>query len=113
MKSNHFQLILLCVSLIAINFGCEKADLQKSTPNDRVKITSRGIDDCSECPNIDDCCCRLTYTGSSEVMLKICGTTDGDAITCQADQDGCETIDGLSHSHLLLAQMIKWNCSAC
>ena len=102
MKNNNFFIILICSIFIFGSTGCERTDLQKSSPNDSVKIEPRGIDDCSECPNMDDCCCSLTYNGSSQVMLKICGTTDGDAITCQANQDGCETIDGLSHSEFTL-----------
>lgn len=84
--------------------GCEqKADLTKSAPSDLEQLSTRGVDDCSECPNMDDCCCKLTYTGIPNVTLKICGTTDGDATTCQADVDGCETIDGLSHSSFVLS----------
>jgi hypothetical protein len=103
MKITIYYLTFICSIFILLTIGCESSDLQKSSYKNKEKIAQRGIDDCSECPNVDDCCCLLRYTGLATVTLKICGTTDGDAATCMADVDGCETIDGLSHSQFTLS----------
>lgn len=104
MNNTNKIFIFITVLLSFLVIGCEQqADLTKSAMKDIIPLSTRGVDDCSECPNMDDCCCKLTYSGSGTIMLKICGTTDGDATTCQDDVDGCETIDGLSHSYFELS----------
>jgi len=87
--------------LFAANTGCEKADLQKSTPNDTVQIEPRG--DCLDCPAMDECCCIIEWTGGDPGYFRICGTSDGDAVTCEIDPSPCDyDINGLQHSMFLL-----------
>ena len=101
----HLRIYICILTIFSFMYlGCEeKVEILKFSSTESGKITTRGITECSECPNLDDCCCNIIYTGSIEVLLKICGTTDGDAVACQADIEGCETIDGLSHSQFSLS----------
>ncbi len=81
--------------LVFMTSSCETAETQKTTPSGNEKITKRVVDECEECPNMDDCCCTLTLLTSNAVMFQTCGTTDGDASTCDTETPmGCETISG-------------------
>lgn len=101
MKSNHFQLILLCLCIVSINIGCEKAELKKSTPNDIGQVEPRG--DCNDCPGANECCCVIEWLSGDEGYFMICGTSDGDAVTCEIDPSPCgNDIDGLQHSMFYL-----------
>jgi len=77
MKISIFYFIIISLFLILVSSGCEKAEIQKSLPNDIGMITPR-IDDCEECPNEDDCCCFVElYNNDDDAYLRFCGTTDG------------------------------------
>ena len=101
MKYIRFQAIIFCFCLIALNYSCEKAELQKSIPNDAVQVDSRG--DCQDCPGADECCCVVEWLSGDPGYFRICGTSDGDATTCEIDPSPCEyDIDGLQHSMFYL-----------
>lgn len=53
MKKFHFSIYLFCFFLLAINYVCEKADLQKPIISDDKKIMPRTT--CNDCDN-DECC---------------------------------------------------------
>lgn len=73
MKKNQI-LHIVCFFLLAFNYACEKADLQKSSTVDDVKIENRDVpDDCEDCP-VDDCCCLVQMTQGS-ATLDLCGTS--------------------------------------
>ena len=98
MKTKLFNYIIFCLCL-CLTYSCEKADLQKSIPNDKGYVTYR-VADCTQCP-ANDCCCTLRLTSDNEVILQLCGTTDGDAGICETETpNGCETISGLTHSSI-------------
>ncbi|HEY3384947.1 MAG TPA: hypothetical protein VGK46_00465 [Saprospiraceae bacterium] len=100
MKNYQF-LYILCFCLVSLSYGCEKAELQKSIPNDTVQIDPRG--NCIDCPGMDECCCIIEWTGGDPGYFSICGTSDGDAATCEIDPSPCENdIDGLQHSMFFL-----------
>lgn len=68
--------MLLCFFSIVTNYSCNEADLQKSLPNDQVRIHPRG--ECDLCSGDDECCCELIlYTGYSNASLRLCGTANG------------------------------------
>jgi len=74
--------------------SCDKADIQKSLPNDSAKITTRS-DDCENCP-AEDCCCRIV-SQSGTTNLTFCGTTNPEWSTfeCTVDlEDPCPDIIG-------------------
>lgn len=90
--------------MLAILPACERTELQKSI-NDSEKIKQRLVEDCEECPNMDDCCCALALVNpQNEITIQLCGTTDGDQATCDAGDPpgGCEEIDGLGQSSFTL-----------
>lgn len=77
--------------------GCEKADLQKSVPDTTTQLDTRG--DCDECPGANECCCIIEWLSGSETgEFSICGTSDGDAVTCTASSTCENDIDGLEHT---------------
>jgi hypothetical protein len=92
MKVLNFMLMILCIGLMAGTYGCEKADLQKSTTVE--KPISPRVDDCEECPNEDDCCCFVWLEeNETEATLRFCGTTDGTgpcsgSTPCDPDPNG-------------------------
>ena len=95
MKNLIYIPIFISVLFSFLYTGCENADMHKSSIEDTRKITNRHVDDCDECPNMDDCCCTLTLIFGDEIMFQTCGTTDGDAATCDTETPmGCETISG-------------------
>lgn len=97
MKKFHFLFIFCCFCLFVINYGCEKADLQKSTPNDTVQIEPRG--DCLDCPGANSCCCFIEYVSGDAGKFSLCGTTSGDAVSCEIDPSPCGyEVDGLQHT---------------
>jgi hypothetical protein len=52
-----------------------------------------------------NCCSAITLTGSPNTNheFSICGTVDGDAVSCEIDPTDCSVpIDGLQHSYLVL-----------
>jgi hypothetical protein len=102
MKSIHFQFILFCSCLIALTYSCEKAEIQKSVPNDSEKITQRLVDECDDCPNMDDCCCQISWVSGEQLEIDICGSTDGDVASCSDDLGTCSTIDGRKSSTFIL-----------
>ena len=104
MKNYQF-LYILCFCLVSLNYGCEKAELQKSTPNDVEKITQRLVDECDDCPNMNDCCCAVEYVSGDPISLELCGTTDGDISTCTDEQVSCLTIDGRKSSAFPISSM--------
>ncbi len=84
--------------------GCEqKADLTKSMLNDEEQIETRAA--CTQCSGANDCCGLLTITGGTgSHEFKICGTTDGDAITCESDPSPCSgDVNGLQHTSFFLS----------
>src|SRR6187455_2525111 len=101
MKFIRFQNIIFCFCFMALSYSCEKAELQKSIPNDTVQVDPRG--DCLDCPALNECCCIIEWTGGVGGYFRLCGTSDGDAVTCEIDPSPCEyDIDGLQHSMFFL-----------
>ena len=69
--------IFISVIFSFLYTGCEKADLQNSTPNDTVQITNRVVDDCEDCP-VDYCCCAIELYGfTDDAEISVCGFTNG------------------------------------
>lgn len=103
MKSISFKYMLICFCLVIINFGCEKTELQKSTTNDTQQIEPRNA--CLQCSGSNVCCGLLTITSAVGLHeFKICGTTDGDAVTCESDPTPCSgPVDGLQHTSFTLS----------
>ena len=96
MKKIHLSIFIFCFFLVAINYGCEKTDLQKSLPNDQVKIQNRDVpDDCEDCP-VTDCCCGVEHLSGPFATLWLCGTSvPTTSIACGPSQPGtCFEIDG-------------------
>jgi hypothetical protein len=106
MKNSIFLLLCTCSCLIFLTLGCDETQLQTPSLSETAKIDLR-VDDCEDCPNMDDCCCVLTITSGAPKNYKLCGTTDGDATTCEVDPapGSCSTIDGLQHSFFTLTNM--------
>ena len=94
MKNLNIACYLGCCFLVSILFSCEKAEIQKSIPNDTAKIETRG-DDCTNCPP-EDCCCLVTLTEGTSAPLVFCGTTNPELSTseCEAVVTGCNEIQG-------------------
>jgi hypothetical protein len=99
MKNFIFLLLRMSSCLIFLTLGCDETQLQTPSLSGDAKVDLR-VDDCEDCPNMDDCCCVLTYVSGVQGEYKLCGTTDGDATTCEVDPapGSCSTIDGLQHS---------------
>ena len=96
MKTKLFSYIIFCFCLCLI-YSCEKAEIQKSSPNDSVQIDYRG--DCLDCPAPNSCCCYIEYVSGDAGKFSLCGTTSGDALSCEIDPSPCENeIDGLQHT---------------
>ena len=96
MKHQFLMPIFICSMMMIFASSCERADLQKSSLNNTERITQRD-EDCN-CPNIDDCCCSVTYLNGNSGTFKICGTTDGDAVSCSVPDLCNNTINGLEHT---------------
>jgi hypothetical protein len=94
----HINYTIVSLMLLILGYSCENADLNKPVVSDSQKITERYVDDCEDCPNMDDCCCEVTWVSGNQIEFEICGTTDGDAAACSDDIDPCSTIDGLKNS---------------
>jgi hypothetical protein len=96
MKNITFFSIMICVSFILGTVGCEKADIQKSLPNDQVKIQNRDVpDDCEDCP-VTDCCCGVELLSGQNATFWLCGTSvPTTSIDCGPTQPGtCYQIQG-------------------
>ena len=74
--------------------ACEHADLQRSSPKDDKKITTR-TDDCEDCP-VGDCCCFVSLDESPSASLVLCGTSGPEigTQTCEFDINGCPPTSG-------------------
>ncbi len=91
--------IFITLLLSSLMIGCEqKAELAETLPLDNQAITNRYVDECGDCPNMDDCCGRILFVSGHSITFETCGTTDGDAASCSDDIDGCLDIDGLKNS---------------
>ncbi len=103
MKNNHYFYILLTLLLSTLMIGCEqKTELANALPHDDLAITNRYVDECDDCPNMDDCCCEISWVSGS-VEFELCGTSDGDGAACSDIISGCTTIDGLKNSSITFA----------
>ena len=94
MKNNNFFIIIICSIFILGSTGCERTDLQRSSPYDLVKIEPREIEECDDCP-LNDCCCAVWLQNSlSSAQLYFCGTSDGNEL-CSGDATGiCDEFSG-------------------
>ena len=103
MKNLFNNIIFISVLFSFLYTGCEKAELQKSVLNDPVQIETRGA--CLTCAGANECCGLLTFTsGTGTHEFKICGTLDGDAITCESDPTPCDgPVNGLQHTSFFLS----------
>jgi hypothetical protein len=102
--SFKYTIVVLCLCL---TYSCEKADIQSTSTTSNVKITNRWVDECGDCPNVDDCCCRIELISGEFIEFETCGTTDGDVATCTDDLDGCFEIDGKKNSNAELIEIIQ------
>lgn len=94
---NFFIFITLLLSFLMI--GCEqKAEFANALPQYEHAITNRYVDECGDCPNMDDCCGRILFASGIAISFETCGTTDGDAAACSDNLGTCLTIDGLKNS---------------
>jgi hypothetical protein len=79
---------LLCLGILAISLGCEKADQYNTSSSDtssNLPIDTRG--ECEECPDEDECCCLVYLYHDNYAEIALCGTSDG-AGMCSGD-DTC------------------------
>jgi hypothetical protein len=60
MKKIHFPIYLLCFFLMAIDYGCEKADLQKAVVTQEPVVPRDPTIECDDCP-VDYCCCAIQW----------------------------------------------------
>lgn len=100
MKTKLFSYIIFCLCL-CLTYSCEKAELQKTVSSDNPQITPR-VDDCDDCPNVDDCCCSISIQSGQSGDFQICGTTDGDATICSDDSSCSYDVNGYQHSFFTL-----------
>jgi hypothetical protein len=78
-------------------YACEKSEVSSYRRDHQPPIENREVDDCDDCPNIDDCCCSVTLTGTTTgATLYLCGTTDPVLSSgCGPTSQGtCYTIQG-------------------
>lgn len=103
MKNLVYIPIFISVLFSFLYTGCENAELQKSALNDTMQIETRGA--CFACAGANECCGLLTITGGTgSHEFKICGTVDGDAITCESDPTPCSVpVNGLEHTSFILS----------
>jgi hypothetical protein len=69
---------LLCLGILAISLGCEKADQYNTSSSDtssNLPIDTRG--ECEECPDEDECCCLVYLYHDDGAAIALCGTSDG------------------------------------
>lgn len=69
MKIFHFSIFIFSFSLLAFNYGCEKADMQKPIVLDETQIEPRTT--CNDCED-GDCCSAVMNLGTS-FSLTFCG----------------------------------------
>ena len=102
MKNNVNFLIMLCLSLLVLQYGCEKTELQKASSTDAIKITNRTVDGCEDC-NVDCCCTIQLWEPSDEADIDVCGFTSSDEFSCgQYDPPGsCAEFSGHGENIIL------------
>jgi hypothetical protein len=98
MKSISFKYMLICFCLVIINFGCEKTELQKPSPNDTLPIQTRTITDCGDCPDVH-CCCAVEFISGTTADLLFCGVytaMSGSLCGPFSPPSPCATVSGTS-----------------
>lgn len=101
-KISNFN-ILFSMTVLFILTACVQEENQSHAtliPNDDVELSNRG--DCDECPGANECCCVIEWLSGAEGYFSICGTSDGDAVTCTASSSCENDIDGLEHTSFQL-----------
>ncbi len=91
--------ILFCMTILFMLTACDQGNDQNSPvllSNDNDPISNRG--DCDACPGANECCCVIEWL-SGTGTFKLCGTSDGDAVSCEITGSNCgNDIDGLEHT---------------
>ena len=100
MKNDQNIYIFITLLLSILMFGCEKADLHKTVPDSTTQLETRG--DCDDCPGANECCCIIEFLTGTPANFSICGTSDGDAVTCTISSPCENDIDGLEHTSFSL-----------
>ncbi len=97
MKNTLFLSIFICILFIFGMSACERTELQKSAPNDLVKLETRG--DCEECPDNDQCCCAIWIQGTEETAnVSICGSTSGFGDCVISESGSCAETNGVFYN---------------
>ena len=78
--------------------SCEKTGIQVTDKNsEQIRITTREVEDCEECP-LEYCCCAVELAGlSTQASLYFCGAYDEDVPTVpcsQSPSSPCSSISG-------------------
>ena len=101
-KISNFN-ILFSMTVLFMLTACVQEESQSHAtliPNDDVELSTRG--DCDECPGANECCCIIEYLSGTPGYFSICGTSDGDAVTCTISSPCDNDIDGLEHTYFYL-----------
>lgn len=90
---------MICLFLLAFNYGCEKADIQKPIISEDTKIMPRTT--CNDCDN--DECCSGVMNLEGQITLKFCGvySTNMSSTPCSDDGFGNCPISGFEWTFLL------------
>jgi hypothetical protein len=80
MKLTINQLILCCMTSIALLTACEKADIQKPVVDNQPIVPRGPAIDCEDCP-VEDCCCAVELIDLGPVSFELCGTSSPNVIT--------------------------------
>lgn len=104
MKLTINQLILCCMTSIALLTACEKAEVQKPVV-DNQPILPRGPDlNCEDCP-VEDCCCAVELVIGTSVQFELCGTSSpNNTTTTCSDTWGLCSISGFLLPYTLTQQ---------
>lgn len=94
---------MICLFYIS----CEKTGIQITDKNsEEIRITTREVEDCEECP-LEYCCCAVELAGlSTSASLYFCGAYDEDVPTVpcsQSPSSPCSSISGGRKTVNLLA----------
>lgn len=99
MKTYIIPLCLICCFLLSVNYGCEKADIQKPIDSSQTPIQQRTT--CNDCDS-GECCSSVTNLEGS-ITLTFCGvnSTSMSSTPCSDNHFGNCPISGYEWTFLL------------
>jgi hypothetical protein len=103
MKNTILYSNLVCMVCLLF-IACEKAEVGKYVLSDNAQLSTR-TEDCTDCEEIADCCCRIEHVSSGNASIELCGTL-GERLTenlCGPFDGPCGEISGYYLSPLTLS----------